>query len=383
MPREAIYAVSADPWTKGHTDIVRRALQIFDHVIVAIGVNPKKKYSFPLDMRKKMAQYSLVDFMDRIEVESFEGLLVDYAYMRGIKTLIRGIRDDIDFNFEKSMFQVNISQKGIDEIFLFPSPQYEHISSSAVRELFRNQGNIVEYVDLRVKQSMEVQLSNLRLVGFTGLVGAGKTFMANKLCDMGSALYDMDFHNIELDVIGKNLLSKDSRPFAVDMRHNLVNTWEDTSLVVDPKDPNYFIDVKKLSRKIFTFPNALMTYNFISRDPILFELNQQLRNKTGVAFINSALLIEAKLTPLCNNNVVFVKAPEDFRMENLKSRGYTGEELDGRMNGQMSGKGKEETFMKLIEEEWGQLLYLNNSPNIKDRDLAHLLEQIMNLTGCV
>jgi dephospho-CoA kinase len=126
-----------------------------------------------------------------------------------------------------------------------------------------------------------------------------------------------------------------------------------------------------------------MTYNFISRDPILFELNQQLRNKTGVAFINSALLIEAKLTPLCNNNVVFVKAPEDFRMENLKSRGYTGEELDGRMNGQMSGKGKEETFMKLIEEEWGQLLYLNNSPNIKDRDLAHLLEQIMNLTGCV
>jgi pantetheine-phosphate adenylyltransferase len=389
--KEAIYAVSGDPWTKGHTDIVRRALQIFDRVIVAIGVNPKKSYTFPLEMRKKLAQYSLTKFMDQIEVVSFEGLLVDFAYTRGVKTIIRGIRDDIDFNFEKSMFQVNITQKGVDEIFLFPRPEVEFISSSAVRELQRNQGDITKYVDLRVKQAMEVHLSNQRLIGITGTVGAGKTYMANKLCEIGRKNPDrwkMDFHNIELDAIGRDLLSKDTRPFAKAMRHKLIEAWQDNTLLVDPNDPQCFLDKKKVASKIFSQANALETYNSISKDPILFELQNQLRGKTGFIFINSALLIEAGLTKLCNNNVLFITAPEEFRISNLESRGYTKTDLSGRMKGQFSGSEKIGAFSRILGEngpdkDWGQFFSLHNTPNLDDRDLLHTLEQLVNITECL
>lgn len=372
MATEAIYAVSGDPWTKGHTDIVKRALQIFDTVIVAIGMNPKKSYTFSLGMRKKLAQVSLAKYMDRLEVVTFEGLLVDFAYTRGVKTIIRGIRDDLDFNFEKSMFQVNITQKGVDEIFLFPRPEVEFISSSAVRELQRNQGDITKYVDLRVKQAMEVHLSNQRLIGITGTVGAGKTYMANKLCEIGRKNMKMDFHNIELDTIGRDLLSKDTRTFARNMRLNLINAWEDCSLLVDPKGTQQFIDIKKLASKIFSQASALAVYNQYSMGPILFELQNQLRGKTGFIFINSALLIEGQLTKLCNNNVLFITAPD----------------LSGRMDGQFSENRKIRAFSEALGEEgpdrdWGHFFSLQNKPELNDRDLLHTLEQIINIAECI
>jgi pantetheine-phosphate adenylyltransferase len=381
MSKEAIYAVSGDPWTKGHTDIVERSLQIFDRVIVAIGINPKKKYSFPIELRKKLAEVSLGHLGDRVNVVSFQGLLVDFAYEIGSKVLIRGIRDDIDFNFERGMFQVNSSQRGIEEIFLFPSKEYEHISSSAVRELQQNQGNILKYVDIRVKQAMEVHLSNQRLIGVTGLVGAGKSYIANKLCEIGRESTAINFHNIELDVIGRDLLTKDVRPFALTMRHELINAWQDNFLLIDSKDPQYFIDVKKLSKKIFANQNDLETYNIISEKPILFELQQQLIGKTGVIFINSALLIEAGLTPLCNNNILFITADESFRLENLKSRGYSGVDLDGRMKGQFSETLKLKKFDSLLEKNPGKIIKIRNSNIFSNLNLERIIKEILQVTG--
>ena len=365
METKAIYAVSGDPWTKGHTDIVKRALEIFDQVIVAIGVNPKKNYAFPLYVRKAMAECSLeklnTPWATRVEVTSFEGLLVDYAYMRGIKTLIRGIRDDIDFNFERSMFQVNITQKGIDEIFLLPSPQYEHISSSAVRELQKNQGNITEYVDLRVKQAMEVRLSDQRIVGITGAIGAGKSYMAERLCDAGRKLYpSMGFHNIELDAIGKSLLTENTLPFALEMRQSLIEELGE-HLMINRQDEHCFINVKELSMAIFGDKESLDVYNKYSEGPILFEMQQRLRGKTGLIFINSALLIEAKATALCNNNLIIVSADNAFRMESLRKRGYSLGEADARMHAQMNQTHKIETFRRILEEDPGNLVIIENA----------------------
>ena len=385
--RDAIYAVSGDPWTKGHTNIVERTLRIVDRVIVGIGINPKKKYSFLTDMRVKLAKISLEHLKDRVEVVSFEGLLVDFAFMRGVKTLIRGIRDDIDFNFERGMFQVNITQRGIDEIFLFPSPEFEHISSSAVRELQQNQGNIIDYVDLRVKQAMEVQLSDQRLIGVTGVVGAGKTYMANKLCEIGKKITLLDFHNVELDAIGRKLLTEDTRPFAKEMRKQLIDSLDakiwDTREKPFLHDDNYFISVKILSKNIFSDKRALEAYNRISEKPILFELQQQLRGKTGVIFLNSALLIEAHLTQLCNNNVLVITAEDDFRLENLKSRGYTGADLDGRMKGQLPGDLKIKEFSGILKKGPGHLIQLQNSATLADHDLCDVISKILKVTDSI
>jgi dephospho-CoA kinase len=188
----------------------------------------------------------------------------------------------------------------------------------------------------------------------------------------------LDFHNVELDVIGRKLLTEDTRPFAKKMRKDLIDFYGagiwDTRERPFLHDDNYFIFVKILSRKIFAEKKSLEAYNRISEKPILFELQQQLRGKTGVIFLNSALLIEANLTPLCNNNVLFITAENDFRLENLKSRGYIGVDLEGRMSGQLSGDLKIEEFSEMLKKESGHLIQLQNSVTLADHDLCGVIK---------
>lgn len=381
MGKIAIYAVSGDPWTKGHTDIVERSLQVFDKVVVAIGVNPKKNYTFPLEMRKKLAGLSLQKFGDRVEIDSFEGLLVDYAYTRGVKILIRGMRDDLDFNYEKGMFQVNITQKGIDEFFLFPNPKYEHISSSAVRELQANQGNIIDYVDLSVKQALEVNMGQY-IVGVTGMIGAGKTYLTDRLCNVGENFFGSKYHHIDLDVIARKLLTEDTRHFAKQMRLELMQNIAG-ELVNDVED--FFINIAKLKAYIFSSGERRRIYNEITREPILHVVRQQMRKvKTGYFFLNSALLAEAELMSMCNNNVVIVVAEDDFRSKNLEFRGYTPNELANITSAQMSQEGKIEEIKRCITQaKWGSLTSIMNCPDLSDDYLFRMLEQIRDITGKV
>lgn len=381
MGQVAIYAVSGDPWTKGHTDIVERSLQVFDKVVVAIGVNPKKKYTFSLEMRKKLAQLSLRKFGDRVEIDSFEGLLVDYAYTRGVKILIRGMRDDLDFNYEKGMFQVNITQKGIDEFFLFPNPKFEHISSSAVRELQANQGNIIDYVDLSVKQALEVNMGQY-IVGVTGVIGVGKTYLTSLLCAVGKKNFGPIFHHIDLDVIARKLLTEDNRHFAHQMRFELRQVMGD---IVDKSHSRDFINISKLKTCIFSSSEKRRIYNEITQEPILHVVRQQMREiKTGYFFLNSALLAEAGLMSMCNNNVAIVTTEDDFRMKNLESRGYTPNELANITSAQMSQEGKIEEIKRCIDQaKWGSLTQIVNCPDLTEVYLLKMLVQIRNITGKV
>jgi pantetheine-phosphate adenylyltransferase len=392
----AIYAVSGDPWTKAHTNIVERSLQIVDRVIVAIGMNPKKNYAFPLEKRKSMAflsiQHALAKYADRIIVDSFEGLLVDYAFMQNVNLLIRGMRDDIDFNFERSMFKVNITQKGIDEILLFSHPDFEHISSSAVKELQRNQGDITNYVDLCVKQAMEVDLSGVRIFGITGQIGAGKTYVANKICTLGRSR--MAFYNVELDVIARDLLTKDQRPFAQEMRKKLIDFFGRIKTV---DSENSFIssvkhrlissagfasaDLKLLKREIFSSIKKLFMYNLITKEPILTEARHQM-NKPGFYLLNSALLAEGELSPMCNNNVLMVQASEDFRMKNLKDRNYSDEDLKSLTEAQMTGADKINALqLRRTTDSWGTLVQFVNGPELNDSSIESLVDKMLTITN--
>ena len=96
----AILAASMDPITNGHLNVIERALQIFDEIILGIGINPDKKYTFTLEERQLLAKSAVNKFKDRVIVKSFSGLLSDFAYENGIKTIIRGARNSADFDFE-------------------------------------------------------------------------------------------------------------------------------------------------------------------------------------------------------------------------------------------------------------------------------------------
>ena len=142
----AVFPGSYDPFTRGHESIVKRGLEVFDKIIVAIGVNSGKDYMFPLE--KRIAWIEEVFQNDnRVEVKSFTGLTVDFCNDEGAKYILRGLRNTRDFEFESEIGTLNRSLNGhIETVFLISLPQFAAINSTIVREIIRNNGNFTPFV---------------------------------------------------------------------------------------------------------------------------------------------------------------------------------------------------------------------------------------------
>lgn len=146
MSKTAIFAGSFDPFTKGHQNIVDRALQsVASKVIIAIGVNHEKKYMFPLEERLQAIQELYKD-NPRVRVESYEGLTTDFAKEQHADFLLRGVRSVKDFEYERDIADINKHLTGIETILLFTDSQYSSISSSIVRELYAYKKNIEDFL---------------------------------------------------------------------------------------------------------------------------------------------------------------------------------------------------------------------------------------------
>jgi pantetheine-phosphate adenylyltransferase len=138
-----IFPGSFDPFTKGHESIVMKALEVFDEIIIAIGVNSKKQSFFSLEKRKNHIE-SLFD--DRVQVISFEGLTVDLCKKMNCKHLVRGLRDVKDFEYERSIAQMNRALYPIETIFFLTDIEFSSINASIVREIAINGGDITPFV---------------------------------------------------------------------------------------------------------------------------------------------------------------------------------------------------------------------------------------------
>ena len=131
-----LFPGSFDPFTLGHDDIVRRALMLFDEVVVAIGYNEQKSGWKPVEERIASIR-KLYEDEPRVRVESYTGLTVDFAKEQGITAIIRGVRTTKDFEYELQMADMNRRLTGIETILLPASPEFASLSSSLVRELAR------------------------------------------------------------------------------------------------------------------------------------------------------------------------------------------------------------------------------------------------------
>lgn len=136
MTKKGLFPGSFDPFTRGHADIVKRALGLFDEVIIAVGYNESKKGWLTPEERVRTISKLYAD-EPRITVESYTGLTVDFAREHGVTAIIRGVRTTADFEYEMQMADVNRQLAGIETILLPASPQLSSISSSIVRELAR------------------------------------------------------------------------------------------------------------------------------------------------------------------------------------------------------------------------------------------------------
>lgn len=132
--RVALFAGSFDPFTRGHESIVRRGLEIFDKVIVAIGINPAKKPLLSAEARKEWIE-AVFQAEDRVEVITYTGLTAHAAAQHGAKFLLRGVRTATDFEYEQTIANTNRALFGIETVLINTLPELSHISSSLVREL--------------------------------------------------------------------------------------------------------------------------------------------------------------------------------------------------------------------------------------------------------
>ena len=137
----AVFPGSFDPITSGHVDIVKRALPLFDKIIVAVGVNSTKKYLFDLDQRIAWLG-KVFENMPSVEIGQFEGLTAHYCREINAKYLLRGLRNASDFDYEKTISQLNsIVGDDLETIFFISTPKFSHISSTIVREIIKGGGD--------------------------------------------------------------------------------------------------------------------------------------------------------------------------------------------------------------------------------------------------
>lgn len=142
----ALYAGSFDPFTNGHLDILEQALQIFDKVIVAVANNSDKKSFLSVDKRLEIIRACTKNF-ENTEVVAYEGLTVEYAKQHGANVLVRGVRNSADFEYELQISGVNNHlAPDIKTVLLTPSPENALISSTIVREIYLNGGDISKFV---------------------------------------------------------------------------------------------------------------------------------------------------------------------------------------------------------------------------------------------
>ncbi len=148
--KKAVFPGSFDPITLGHVDIIKRALPLFDAIVIAIGVNADKKYMFSLEQRTQFIKDCFAD-EPKITVNKYTGLTVDYCKIIDADFILRGLRNPADFEFEKAIAQTNRKLSGIETVFLLTSADTSFISSSIVRDIMRNGGDASELVPKSVK----------------------------------------------------------------------------------------------------------------------------------------------------------------------------------------------------------------------------------------
>jgi pantetheine-phosphate adenylyltransferase len=156
--RRCVCPGSFDPVTNGHLDVIERASRLFDEVVVAVLVNVSKRAAFDVDERIEMLR-EVTSHLDGVRVESFQGLLVDFAKEHDIPAVVKGLRAVTDFDYELQMAQMNHRLTGLDTMFVATNPDYSYLSSSLIKEVVSYGGDVRGLVPDVVLQRLRERLT--------------------------------------------------------------------------------------------------------------------------------------------------------------------------------------------------------------------------------
>ena len=156
--RRIVYPGTFDPITFGHVDVVGRALQLFDEVVLAVAADSTKKPLFSLEERTTMAETALAEFGSKVRVTAFHGLLIDYVQKENSRAILRGLRAISDFEFEFQMALMNRKLNDlIETLFLMPRGAYTYLSSTIIKEIGRLGGDVSAFVPPSVGKALRAK----------------------------------------------------------------------------------------------------------------------------------------------------------------------------------------------------------------------------------
>jgi pantetheine-phosphate adenylyltransferase/dephospho-CoA kinase len=361
----------------GHLDIIKRTAELFDgDLIVGMGKNLDKKTTFSVNERMEIIRKSLSAYPElssRVNVVSFDGLAVDYAYEHMINAIAKGIRDDKDFDYERMLYDIGESQKlGIETILFFSKKEFSNISSSSIKALQKEQGLVHDSIPLYVKQCLEARLSGQHIMNLTGSIGVGKSRVSSKLEEIGKQ-HGIPVYHIELDHIPHHMYDGTYKePIYAETRKKIIETFGK-----DLEMPDETINRKKLGEIVFNDPQKLEKLNEIVNKPMMVKLRREMYGKKGLILVNAALTAELNMAYLSNNNVVLVTTDRQSQERRLKERNFTEEQVKRRLDSQYTTERKKEMINRAIsEQKQGRLWEIDNSDGL-DPQLDVLFDEMI------
>ena len=150
MQRVAVLPGSFDPFTIGHQSILEKALPLFDIIYIGVGINSEKKSYFSLEQRLQWLN-DIYKNESKIKVETYSGLTIDFCKKIGASYILRGLRNTIDFEYEKTIAQMNYNISEIETVFFITSPEYSTISSTSIRDILKHGGDVSKFLPKEIK----------------------------------------------------------------------------------------------------------------------------------------------------------------------------------------------------------------------------------------
>lgn len=352
---KCLYAGSFDPFHNGHQHIVERASRIFDQVVVLQAVNPGKNYALKPEVSRELILKSVRKLGNvKVDILPHYFLAVDYAKKHGIKTIVKGIRNTKDTEYERMLHEISVSQQqGVDTVVMFSEPMDHKISSSTVKELMKFNADVREYIPLWTKQQLEVS-SGQYIYGITGEMGSGKSWFTSKLVEKtactGPALR---MHHLDLDELARQLIYSvepclDAE--TVEMQRKL----EDL-LGMKLKDSRGLYRMKNIGAQFFNSSPEIRKQIAAVCNPLIVKgIRHRMAGRTGFFILNGAMLIDYDLTYLCNNNITVVTAPRKAINARLAKR-YGGiltlDAIKTRASAQLSSDEKVGEILRIINRD--------------------------------
>ena len=323
-----LYAFSADPITKGHRNVIERILYAHpnDELIIGIGVNPDKKYLFTLAERKAMAKEYLSDL--NVRVISFKGMLTDYAIENSIDVIYRGIRDATDIGNELNLFYTLRMQAAKIEVHFIPAhEEMTTISSSTVKAVVKEYGDVSKFVSVSVKAALEAKILGQYVLCITGEICSGKTHTLNRIQHITTAR-GITTHHLDLDILGHQILEELTEDLYVNTRLEIARVFGDEVINSDG-----FINRSVLGDIVFSEPSFMETLNDIMKEAMLIRIaRERAKFGEGLILVDGALIVEFNWESKFNNNVWVLDTDSFIRMSRLKCRNLTDIQITNREN---------------------------------------------------